>query len=98
MEKVREWGLKGLTVEQMCHNIGICHRTLYNWCEKYPEFKEALQESRFTADEAVENALYRSAINGNVTAQIFWLKNRRRKDWGEKKDDGQDNVKINITL
>ena len=42
----------------------------------------------------MENALYKNAIDGNITAQIFWLKNRKPDKWREKpvettdKDDG----------
>ena len=32
-------------------------------------------------DQQVENALYKSAVSGNVTAMIFWLKNRKPKMW-----------------
>ena len=45
-------------------------------------------------DFEVENALYKSAIGGNVTAQIFWLKNRRKQQWRDKveyEDSGNKN-------
>ena len=35
-------------------------------------------------DFEVENALLKSAIDGNTTAQIFWLKNRRPDKWRDK--------------
>ena len=31
--------------------------------------------------QRVENSLYQNAIAGNVTAEIFWLKNRRPDRW-----------------
>ena len=34
----------------------------------------------------VENALYKAAINGNVTAMIFFLKNRRPDKWRDRKE------------
>ena len=38
------------------------------------------------ADYEVENALYKAAINGNVTAMIFWLKNRKPHGWKDRKE------------
>lgn len=37
-------------------------------------------------DYEVENALLQSALKGNVTAQIFWLKNRKPNEWREKRE------------
>ena len=28
--------------------------------------------------------MLKSALSGNITAQIFWLKNRKAKEWREK--------------
>jgi len=33
------------------------------------------------SDERVVDSLYKNALAGNVTAQIFWLKNRRPSEW-----------------
>ena len=34
----------------------------------------------------MENALYKAGLEGNVTAAIFWLKNRRRNSWRDKQE------------
>ena len=36
---------------------------------------------REASDARVEESLYRNALAGNTTAQIFWLKNRRPDRW-----------------
>ena len=36
------------------------------------------------ADFEVESALFKKAKMGDVTAQIFWLKNRKPKQWRDK--------------
>jgi hypothetical protein len=36
---------------------------------------------REASDDRVEESLYRNALAGNTTAQIFWLKNRRPDRW-----------------
>src|SRR5690606_28426595 len=114
--KIEEWARKGLTDEQISHNIGIHPSTLYDWQNRFPELTEALKRGKEVVDKAVENALLKRALGyeyeevkeiteGNekgrgrkriektikhvvpdVTAQIFWLKNRKPEEWRDKKD------------
>lgn len=78
------WARNGLTYEQIAKNMGIGLTSLKDWRKKEPAIDEALKKGREVVDFEVENALYKNAINGNVTAQIFWLKNRKPKEWREK--------------
>lgn len=81
---VRGWARDGLTDVQIAKNIGITTSTLYEWKNKYPDFSEAIKESKEVADYEVESALFKKAKMGDVTAQIFWLKNRKPKQWRDK--------------
>lgn len=72
------WAREGLTDEQIAHNIGITAKTLYEWEKKYSKICEALKKGKDVVDFEVENALLKNALGGNVTAQIYWLKNRKR--------------------
>ncbi len=78
------WARDGLTDEQIAGNIGITATTLYEWKNRFPEISEALKKGKEVVDYQVENALLASALDGNTTAQIFWLKNRRPDRWREK--------------
>lgn len=78
------WARQGLTDEQIANNMGIGRTTLYEWRQKEPNIANALKKGKEVVDFEVENALLKSAIEGNVTAQIFWLKNRMTKQWREK--------------
>ena len=78
------WARDGLTDEQIAHNMGIVTSTLYDWKKKYSEISEALKKGKEVVDIEVENALLKSALEGNITAQIFWLKNRKPNRWREK--------------
>ena len=78
------WARSGLTDEQIAHNMGIACSTYYEWKKKSPEMSEALKKNKDMVDFEVENALLKNAMNGNVTAQIFWLKNRKKNEWREK--------------
>lgn len=78
------WARDGLTYEQIAHNIGIDVTTLREWRKKETTISTALKKGREIVDFEVENALLKNALSGNVTAQIFWLKNRKKEQWREK--------------
>lgn len=75
---LESWARNGLTEVQMAGNIGISARTLLNWKKRSIPIFLALKKGKEVSDYQVENALFKSALEGNVTAQIFWLKNRKR--------------------
>ena len=81
---VQGWARSGLTNEQIANNCGISITTLYKWQSEHAEFADALKMGKEVTDFMVENALFRNAMNGNVTAQIFWLKNRKPSEWRDK--------------
>lgn len=78
------WARDGLSDEQIAHNMGITAKTLYVWKNEHSAICEALKKGKEVADYEVENALFKSAMEGNTTAQIFWLKNRRPGQWRDK--------------
>lgn len=80
------WAREGLTDEQIAHNMGIANSTFYEWKKKSTEISNALKKNKDIVDFEVENALLKSAMEGNVTAQIFWLKNRKKLQWREKQE------------
>lgn len=97
---LRGWARSGLTDEQIAKNMGISCSTLYQWKKGYPEISEALKESKEVADFEVENSLYLLAKGfvdsegkwhpPNITAIIFWLKNRKPQEWREKREIHED--------
>lgn len=81
---VEGWARDGLTDEQIANNLAISIDTFYKYKKKYPEFSESLKRGKEVVDYEVENALLQNALNGNITAQIFWLKNRKPRQWKDK--------------
>lgn len=67
--------------------MGISESTLYDWKNRFPDISEALKKGKEVVDFEVENALLKNAMDGNVTAQIFWLKNRRPDKWKDKREE-----------
>ncbi|PWM22733.1 MAG: transposase [Oscillospiraceae bacterium] len=78
------WARDGLTDEQIAKNLQIGVSTLYRWKEEHPPIREAIKRGKEVVDYEVENALLKKALNGDVTAQIFWLKNRRSLQWRDR--------------
>ena len=82
--RLEGWARDGLTDEQIAKNMGIATGTLYDWKARFEEFSEALKKGKEVVDYEVENALVKEALSGNVTAIIFWLKNRKPDKWRDK--------------
>ena len=81
---VEGWARDGLTEADIAHNIGISVSTLSEWKNRFPEFLTVLKQTKEVVDRRVENALYKKAMNGDITAMIFWLKNRKYKEWRDR--------------
>ena len=81
------WARKGYRDKDIADRIGISVSTLYEWKNKYKEFSDALKKGKEVIDFEVENKLLELALEGNITAIIFWLKNRMPEDWRDKPRD-----------
>lgn len=84
LQLLEGWARDGLTDEQIASNMGINVATLYRYKQSYCEICDALKKGKEIVDYAVENALLKSALGGNTTAQIYWLKNRRPDKWRDR--------------
>lgn len=78
------WARDGLSMEQIAHNMGIAKDTFYRWLKISSDISDAIKKGKEVTDYLVENALFTSALTGNVVAQIFWLKNRKPDKWKDK--------------
>jgi len=83
---IEGWARDGLTNEQIAQNLGIGKTTFYKLIKEHSELSELLKKGREVVDYQVENALLKNALNGNTTAQIYWLNNRKPKQWKNKQD------------
>lgn len=75
---------QGLTYKQCCDLYGISEDTLNRRRKQEPDLELACQQGKAVGIAKVTNALYTAAINGNITAQIFFLKNQA--GWKDKQD------------
>jgi hypothetical protein len=82
---------QGLTDAEISSRLHISRKTLYSWRKVHPELEEALRNSKERADAMVEAALFRKALQGDVSACIFYLCNRCPSRWAR---NGQVDVQI----
>lgn len=71
----------GNTRGDAANMAGVSRWTVRQHRDKDPKFDEACESAEADAVETVEDALYEAASYGNVTAQIFFLKNRAPDRW-----------------
>jgi len=88
------WARDGLTEKQIAEKIGIHRDTLNEWKKCFSDISDALKKGKEVVDYQVENALLASALDGNTTAQIFWLKNRRPDKWRDKQKEESDTAAL----
>lgn len=87
---VEGWARDGLTNEQIASNLGISKTTFYKMLNEHSELSELLKKGKEYVDYEVENALLKSALSGNTTAQIYWLNNRKPKKWKNRRSEEEN--------
>lgn len=101
LSEIGDWVRNGAADEEIIKRLRIGKSAFYQYKREFSEFSDTLKNTRDAVDGQVENALLQSALAGNTTAQIFWLKNRRPKLWRDKPIDddnngGSDGIKITV--
>lgn len=74
----------GLTKAQIAASLGFCRDTLRRKEKEYSALSAAIKKGQAQGIAEISNALYESAMSGNVTAQIFFLKNRASSEWKDR--------------
>lgn len=72
------WARRGLTEEDIAHNMGISWRTLARWKGKFRQLWQALNVNKEAADVRVENSLYKRAV-GCVVIETVTTKQKDPK-------------------
>jgi len=74
----------GVTIKEASDAAGIDRTTVWLWRKKWKGFNNKIFSIIDSRTQTVEDALYGSALSGNVAAQIFWLKNRAKDRWKDR--------------
>ena len=91
LEKVERLAAQGLGTTQIARALGVSWSTIDRNRKRSANFEDAIKRGEAKGLAEVTNALFSSAQDGNVTAQIFYLKNRDTTNW-------MDRVETNHTL
>lgn len=84
IEQVESYAARGLSKRQIALCLGISYQTLNEKSKAYSDFSYALKRGRSKGVAHVANQLIKNAENGNVTAQIYYLKCQGGKRWRDK--------------
>lgn len=84
LNKVEALAALGDTQEEIARSLGISSRTFDNRKRESAEFADAIKRGREKGITQIENVLFKAAREGNMTACIFYLKNRCPERWSER--------------
>ena len=86
LEKITEYAAQGLSLRQICRCLGISWSTLDRNRKEFQEIQHALKKGEALGISKVAQALINNALfENNVTAQIFYLKNRS-ENWADRQE------------
>ena len=91
LDKIEQLAAQGLGTTQIARAMGVSWSTIDRNRKRSANFEDAIKRGEAKGLAEVTNALFSSAQGGNVTAQIFYLKNRDTTNW-------MDRVETNHTL
>ena len=87
LKKIVELGAQGLTSGQIAKCLGVSWSTIDRRRKEFDEIEEAIKKGEALGIQKVSSALMRSAVEDkNVTAQIFYLKNRAPDLWADRQE------------
>ena len=75
---------RGVSITDSCEAAHVGRTTIWNWRKKWKGFDNKILSIIDSRTQTVEDALYATALKGNVIAQIFWLKNRSKDRWSDR--------------
>ncbi len=73
-------------MKQIADCLSVGRSTLYDRMKSDSDVSDAIKRGRSKGVATITNALFQSAKNGNVTAQIFYLKNRDPEKWRDRRE------------
>jgi replication-associated recombination protein RarA len=87
-------------VSQAAAVLKCSSQTVYNYADRHPTIRAEWDDIREARHDFVENALHKSIRDGNVTAQIFYLKTQaKHRGYVERQEvTGADGADLTIRI
>jgi hypothetical protein len=82
------------SISRTCEAINITRKTYYNWLDKYPKFKEQVEEVKESLNDMVESQLLKNIENGNQRAIEYYLIHRKKDKYSKKQSIDRIKPKI----
>jgi hypothetical protein len=73
-----------MSYEQIARSLGFSARTLTRKQKVDDRVAAAIKTGKAKGIQVVTNALFQAAKGGNITAMIFFLKNRATDEWKDR--------------
>lgn len=74
LDEIKEWSKAGATNKEMASALGVHVSTFCEYLNKYPEFKDSVNEHRQRGIAEVKNALFKKACGFEYTEVKTYLK------------------------
>lgn len=98
LEQVENLASRGLGTTQIARALGVSWSTIDRNRKRSAEFEETIKRGKAKGLAQVTNSLFTSATDGNVTAQIFYLKNQDAKTWKDRVENVHATINLNDVL
>jgi len=63
-------------ISDTCRTVGIARKTYYNWIDNDEDFRSKILEAEYELNDDIREVLVKKAGEGDMTAVMFYLKNR----------------------
>jgi len=92
---------KGIRRSNACIKVGISRATFSTYMNANPKFVEEVALAEYDSNELIEQAMFNTALKGNVTAQQVILYNRMPERWRDRRNivlsgDRDSPIEMNI--
>ena len=98
LQQVENLASRGLGTTQIARAMGVSWNTIDRNRKRSVDFEDAIKRGQAKGLAQVTNSLFTSATDGNVTAQIFYLKNQDPKTWKDRVENVHATINLNDVL